>query len=131
MMKGSLSVVVGLMLLLGWIGLTAYGQSQPAAKATKATTPVEVVTLTRFGFEPSQITRPKGPFILAIENRSRVSLDVHLDRGAAKDASNRLITAPLPQNRPDKTNALDLAPGTYVLTDDNHPAWRCQIVIQP
>src|SRR5712692_8736316 len=41
---------------------------------------VEVVTVSPHGFEPKQIRRPAGPFILLIENRSGLnSIALHLD----------------------------------------------------
>jgi hypothetical protein len=33
--------------------------------------------------------------------------------------------------RPDQSNLLDLAPGSYLLIEDNHPQWQCKITITP
>src|SRR4029453_1202701 len=48
---------------------------------------VELFTVRRYGFEPAQITRPKGRFIIAVDNRSGVEeivLQLHRVVGSEK-----------------------------------------------
>jgi hypothetical protein len=89
---------------------------------------VERVTLRRHGFEPARITRPKGPFVLALDNLSELEqVEIRLLR----EAGNHLKTFPVSKNRVRWREAVDLNPGTYVLTEVDHPEWACRIVITP
>ena len=42
-----------------------------------------------------------------------------------------LQSVPLLHSRPDQSNLLDLAPGDYLLIEDNHPQWQCKVTITP
>lgn len=106
--------------------------SEPIAKgATPTLQPTqhieaEVITIRSTGFEPSEITRPKGPFVLAIENRSGLqAMQLRLDSvGVA-----RLLDFQMPKTKHDWNDRLDLPPGKYVLSDAYHPDWACSITI--
>jgi len=87
---------------------------------------VETVILTRFGFEPNSIVRPRTEFILFVENRSEVAdVDLRVDRVAG----NRVHQQHIPKERPDWNNLFKLEPGDYVLTEANHPDFTCAIRI--
>ena len=102
-----------------------YGQGKPIAQRVEA----EVVVLHRWGFDPATLTRPKGKFILVVDNRSGVvDLDLRLD----KVAGSRVNEAHAADHRQhDWINAVDLQPGDYQLTEANHPKWMCKITIKP
>jgi hypothetical protein len=86
----------------------------------------ELVTIRRHGFEPQEITRPADPFILAVENRSGLEeVTLRLDRAAG----NRLKEVNIPRGKLNWRDAFDLPPGSYVLTEANHPDWVCSITI--
>jgi hypothetical protein len=91
----------------------------------------EVVTITRFGFEPPSITRPKGRFILSVENRSRLNASARLGTEVNGALDSALKTIPLPHDHPDFHDVFDLVPGSYILVEDAHPAWKCKITIKP
>ena len=96
--------------------------AQPPASAVKAA----VVTVRPNGFEPSEITEPKGLFVLAVENRSGLqTIQLRLDAVTG----NRINDRPIPRNKHDLAQALDLPPGQYVLSEAYHPDWRCTITI--
>jgi hypothetical protein len=89
---------------------------------------VENFILTRFGFEPEQITRSKEDFLLSVENRSGVGdVELHLH----KLAGNRVHQKLVPKERPDWQELFSLPPGEYVLTEASHPDWQCHITITP
>jgi hypothetical protein len=111
------------------IALGGYGQSLTPRQNNPIQ--VEVVTLTRFGFVPPKLTRPKGQFILALENRSRYELNVLLGPKVNNVMSTTLKSVPLPQAHADNRDVLDLAPGTYLLVENGHPTWQCEITIKP
>jgi hypothetical protein len=89
---------------------------------------IELVTLRPAGFEPSEITRPKGAFVLFVEDRSgRENSSLGLQRANGE----RVRTVSLQRRRSEWNDVVDLTPGTYILQDVNNPALRCQINILP
>jgi hypothetical protein len=86
----------------------------------------EVITILPSGFQPAQITRPAGKFLLAVENRSGLkSIDFQLDA----QSGGRIIQVSRTWERADWSDVVNPPPGTYVLTEANHPTWRCVITI--
>jgi hypothetical protein len=85
----------------------------------------EVITVTRRGFEPALITRPVGRFILMLDNRSGKDLNFRL----ARDTGQPLTEIASSRQELDWNDVLDVQPGTYVLTERNHPEWSCSIRI--
>jgi hypothetical protein len=85
-----------------------------------------LITLTSTGFYPSEITRPKGPFLLAVDNRAGdQDIALRLTRAnGTKEKEKRMVKG---QSR--WRQLVDLNPGKYVLTEANHPDWVCNINI--
>ena len=145
--KSNRGIVFGGLLLPAAIALTAFGVSRyktnpvpiattKLANPTAATammvqsnpsTPqldAEHITLRETGFEPNEITRPAGRFLLAVDNltgKSDVSLRLMHEGGA------RLRD--LPKGRAKLRQVVDLAPGRYALVEANHPGWICRFTI--
>jgi hypothetical protein len=93
---------------------------------TKERVEGEIIEVTPHGFEPSQISRPHKHFILVFDNHSGVSqVELRLDR----EHGARLREISLPRGKRTWSDDLDLSPGRYVLTEANHPSWRCDINI--
>jgi hypothetical protein len=87
---------------------------------------VEVITVRPNGFERVQITRPKGLFGIAVENRSGLGeVVLQLNR----EAGSRLHEVRLSREKLNWKEGLDLPPGHYVLTEANNPNWLCRITI--
>lgn len=85
-----------------------------------------VLTLRPQGFEPSAVTRPAGRMVLVINNRSglrAVSLNLDQEAGA------RLRTVSMARARRLWGEAVELAPGNYVLTEASHPSWVCNLTV--
>jgi len=88
---------------------------------------VEVVNIMPDGFEPQQIERPAGPFLLAVTNRSGVdSLNVQIET----EQHSRFREKSLPLLTPYWREVIDPPPGKYVITEPNHPEWTLTLVIQ-
>lgn len=86
----------------------------------------EVITIRPTGFEPREITRPEGLFLLAVENRSGLqTVQLRLDSAAGA----RVRDVQMPRSKHDWSEGFDLPPGTYVLTEAYHPEWLCSITI--
>ena len=89
---------------------------------------IELITLRPAGFEPAQVTRPKGSFVLFIDDRSgreNSSLIFQPVNGGQRRAIG------LERKRSEWNDVVDLTPGTYVLQDVNNSELRCQITILP
>lgn len=87
----------------------------------------ELVTVTPRGFEPQEITRPAGEFILMIENRSGQVADLRFAHATAE----RLHEVRASREEPDWSEVMNLHPGSYVLTEVGHPEWACRVTITP
>ena len=86
----------------------------------------ELITIRPAGFDPTEITRPPGRFTLAVNNLSGLpELDLMLDR----EAGARQHEGRLPRGQLGWKKTVDLPPGTYTLTEVNHPSWVCRITI--
>jgi hypothetical protein len=97
-------------------------QSNPQNQRIEA----ELISIRPSGFEPTQITRPKGPFLLAIENRSglkQIEFQLGVERGM------RLFQIKRSWERSNWNQVVDPPAGQYVLTEANHPDWKCTISI--
>ena len=86
---------------------------------------VQLIDLTARGFEPSEIAREDGKFLLAVNNRSgidNVMLQLTNERGT-----------PVEGRRFSKTKTwrkpLNLPPGDYLLSVEGHPQWVCRMNI--
>lgn len=88
---------------------------------------VEEITVTLRGFEPSEITRPAGRFLLVIANPSG---NQDLDLSISHELGGRLQAFRLLQNQPSWNDSLLLPPGRYVLREPSHPNWSCRIIIR-
>jgi len=86
----------------------------------------EIITITPRGFEPAEITRPAGQFLLAVHNRSgleEVDLRIDMESGV------RVREDRLPLDKPRWRRMLSVPPGRYVITEANHPDWVCHVAI--
>ncbi|MGE0132301.1 MAG: hypothetical protein AB7U82_29820 [Blastocatellales bacterium] len=102
--------------------------AEASALAAQTKMEVELVTLKRWGFEPKEITRPKGRFLLVINNRAEQSRQ--LTFSLADERRNRLKDVKLGANGKKNSNDLyDLSPGAYLLTVAEFPEWVCRITI--
>ena len=139
-MPGTMSLrmrlLAGLFVIV--VGLVVYGRfvSHPAsetapaiiAQGQNANPEIEFIILRPEGFEPLQITRPKGPFVLLVDDRSgkeRSSLKLQRMKGEnLKDLHTN-------RKKSEWYDLIDLPPGDYVLSDTENPARRCQITLRP
>jgi hypothetical protein len=86
----------------------------------------ELITIVPHGFEPLKLTRPRGRFLLMIDNRSgleTVTLRLTLEGGP------RVREMRVPREQPDWSEVVDLEVGRYVLSEANHSDWVCVITI--
>jgi len=86
----------------------------------------ELITILPAGFEPAEIRRPAGKFVLAIDNRSGLAeVNLSLLRVAGRSVQALRIK----KETPDLREMIELAPGVYQLTEANHPDWSCRLTI--
>jgi hypothetical protein len=88
----------------------------------------EVITILPGGLEPTQITRPKGKFLLSVENRSGLQ---QVQFQLTAESGSRIFQVSRTWERADWNDVVNPPPGRYVLTETNHPTWQCVITITP
>ena len=103
----------------------------PAPSLPQRTRPIadfesELITITPHGFEPREITRPLGPFLLMVDNRSGVAATA---LALTSEAGQRACEMRVPREEPNWSDVVNLLPGHYVLTEADHPRWSCRITI--
>ena len=107
--------------------LLSGGRRAPVA-AARPDVEAELITLGPDGFQPSELTRPKGRVYLVVDNMTDLpALDLRLSR----EAGHSLREVSVPRGQADWTELLDLTPGTYVLREAANPQWACRLVVTP
>jgi len=115
----------------GWLAKTAStktagGENQTQTNHTAVRIEAQPITLTPQGFEPTEITRPKGPFLLVINDRTGPRpLEWRLER----QGGNHLKSVSMPMGKHKWREVVDLPPGNYLLSESGNPQWKCQITI--
>jgi hypothetical protein len=86
----------------------------------------ELVTITPTGFEPAEITRPQGHFMLAVDNRSGLEqVDLYFER----ETGGRVNVAFSRKSKLAWRDTVDFPPGRYLLRAANDESWHCMIKI--
>ena len=99
-------------------------ESSPVEKATTRATEEDMpqvisLQVTPSGFEPSETIAPRGKFLILLQNRTgRRDLNFWL----ARENEGRVVESK-PQQR-DWKAWVQLAPGTYIVGETNHPEWQ-------
>ncbi len=115
------------------VGAKSQSSDTVTSIAQQSTRPIadfesELITVTPHGFEPGEITRPSGRFLLMIDNRSGLALvSARLNLGAGIG----LQEIALPREEPNWSDIINPQLGVYLLTEASHPGWACRIVIAP
>ena len=81
------------------------------------------------GFEPAQVTRRAGKFLLTADDR-RGDKSQALKLKLSRDGGEQLRDIEVPTGVVDWAEELDLPEGRYVLTEVSHPEWSCRIVLE-
>ena len=120
-----------LLVLVSGALILAHFRRAPSEAATMVQGPqaalqAELITVTPTGFEPAELTRPKGRFLLAIDNQSGLDeVEFYFERETGGRVN-------VPLSRRGKIawrEIVDLTPGTYILRATNDESWRCRITI--
>jgi hypothetical protein len=94
---------------------------------------VELLTVRSTGFDPAEVMRAPGPFLLAVENRSGVDLGTvqlfPVVEGSEPAAP--LLETSIGKDQESWSSRVDLPTGVYVLKQVDEPGWSCQITITP
>jgi hypothetical protein len=96
------------------------------SKSDERALEAEIITILPTGFEPAELSRPRGPVVLSIFNRSGLEeVNVRLEA----EAGPQLKEVRAPRKRLDIKEVVNLRPGRYRLTETNHPEWSCVITV--
>lgn len=106
---------------------TATGATQAAPQRPPAqTADVVRVALTRFGFNPLKVTRPRGRFLLAVDDRSGLEA---ANISLVRVAGGKMHDVRVSRKNPRWFSLIDLPPGDYKLVEASRPDWACEIRI--
>lgn len=88
---------------------------------------VTLTTLNPSGFEPSEITHEAGRFRIVVQNKSgEAQLDLRLDgEGSSRWAERHALG-----EVQGWIAEVELAAGTYTITDSHHPEWVCHLTVR-
>jgi hypothetical protein len=86
----------------------------------------EHITLRSTGFEPNEITRPAGRFLLAVDNLTSMG---EMSFRLLHQSGTRLRDFPATKGRFRLRQVVDLPPGRYALVEAKHPDWICRVII--
>jgi hypothetical protein len=101
---------------------------KPTQASNNTRLEAELITLHPTGFEPAEITRPAGPFILAFQNRSGLEqLMLRID----KSSGPRMREVQIHWERSDWNDIVELPVGSYTVTEANNPDWGLRLTITP
>lgn len=86
----------------------------------------EVFTVTPAGFEPAEVTLPAGDYLLVFNNRTGLDeFELRLDR----EGHGTMRRARAPRRKRALREMLKLTPGSYVVTETNHPEWVLRLTV--
>jgi hypothetical protein len=124
-------MILGLFLLtLALVGrarvsrtLSAKVVPQSNAEAPRQRIEGEVIALNATGFEPREISRSAGPFLLLISNYSHLPIATLVLEREGKAIRNIFLA----EDKRHWSDTLDLPSGNYVLRETTHSDWHCKI----
>jgi hypothetical protein len=122
-----MTLAVRLMLGLGVFMTMGLSQS------SKPLPQVVFLNLRPHGFEPAQVTLKAGRMFLAIHNSTGKANPIfHVVSKSGGVVSQGLAAIDMvPQaTTPHQTMFLNLAPGTYTVTEASQPSWTCTLTLQ-
>jgi hypothetical protein len=98
------------------------------AKSTPAPSSIQVerITLRFAGFVPTEIRRPASPFVLAINNRTKLP-DVSFQ--LFREDGHKLHEMKGQKGQLRQMKMIDLPEGNYLLKESNHPDWVCHVML--
>lgn len=97
-----------------------------ARDATGAGLPLVRVTIRPTGFDPAEVTLPRGRFMLAVDNRTGLN---ELTFRLVREGGGRLHEVRMTREQLAWRKVVDPPPGGYLLTEVNHPGWVCRISV--
>ncbi len=113
----ALTVVAAIAIAVPLTGRTASTRS--ATQETEDVPQVITLQVTPSGFEPRETIASKGKFLILLQNRTgRRDLNFWL----ARENEGRVAESKREQR--DWSAHVQLAPGTYIIGETNHPEWQ-------
>jgi hypothetical protein len=107
---------------------STHAEHQPKKQEKEKPVPMEreVVVIRPWGFEPTSLNRPPGPFILDVRNTSGLrEVSLRLDSATGP----RMQETRMFREKLNWRSAIDLPPGIYFLTAEGYPKWSYKLEI--
>lgn len=116
--------------LLGLCFLTNTGIAGEPGSEGQPSTFLIPLTLTPYGFEPTEMNLRPTRVVLAVYNRTGLKeLSLRIDRDTPGNPRERIAQERVPSSRWKWGKQLVLAPGTYIVSEERHPEWVCRIKV--
>jgi hypothetical protein len=106
----------------------------PVAGQSRPSVGVAAMVLRPHGLEPAEIEIKLGRTLLAVYNRTgleEIVLRVEREAGSGPPAGQLLHEERVPLGKRAARRLFDLVPGSYLVTEANHPAWKCRMIVKP
>jgi hypothetical protein len=97
-----------------------------SSQVSRGPVEAELLVLRSEGFQPNEIRRPQGRFLLRVLNHSseeEVSFTLTHESGSSVKQLH------LSKRQSKIKDYMNLPPGRYVIAEANHPDWNCTITI--
>lgn len=96
-------------------------------ESTRGEVEAELLVLRSDGFQPREIKRPQGKFLLAIQNQSGEEEPAFILR---REDGESIRQVRVSKRQSKYRELVNLPPGRYVLAEANHSDWMCRIIIE-
>jgi hypothetical protein len=106
---------------------------QTRSAQPRPATGVAVTVLRPHGFEPAEMEVNAGRTLLAVYNRTGAQeIFLRIEREAGSGQPGQFLREErVPIGKRATRELFDLVPGRYVVTEANHPEWKCRITVKP
>lgn len=84
------------------------------------------LTIRPTGFEPSEITVPAGEYFVIIQNATGLN---QFALRVAREGGGDLLNVRLPFRRRYWKHTVNLQPGSFIVSEADHPEWKCRITV--
>lgn len=122
------SATLSLLLMLGATRVIGQGsENSSSGQAPSSTVSSVFLRILPGRIEPAAVTVKSGSLTIIVQNSStapNVSMELHQVRGK------HLRTVSMARGQRHSLETYDLAPGSYVLSEVNHPDWHCTISVK-
>lgn len=89
-----------------------------------------VIYLKPYGLEPKTLSIPKGDVYLVLDNKSGArNISMLINQDIPNAVAAKVQDLPTKQGNLTTGQVVTMLPGTYVITEANHPNWKTKLTV--